>query len=200
MGEALGLPEILVRGWSAKALLVGPHRRQEAEVLLRAASELALEQGLTERARRTALGNLSDLAFGQDRYEHALEYLERSLELARRTGDLPNTWFANSESTYALYHLGRWDEAEAAFAELPEDQLPSGHTLISPLTSVLPIRLYRGELDSARALRDVYLRLENSVDVQERSCFAAANATLTLAEGRYDEALGGASGPWRHRA
>ncbi len=71
MGEALGLPEILVRGWSAKALLVGPHRRQEAEVLLRAASELALEQGLTERAG-ACLGNLSDLAFGQDRYEHAL--------------------------------------------------------------------------------------------------------------------------------
>jgi class 3 adenylate cyclase/tetratricopeptide (TPR) repeat protein len=194
MGEALDLPEILVRGWSAKALLVGPHRRQESEVLLRAASELALEQGLTERAG-TGLGNLSDLAFGQDRYEHALGYLERSLDLARRTGDLPNTWFANSESTYALYHLGRWDEAEAAFAELPEDQLPSGHTLISPLTAVLPIRLYRGELDSARALRDVYLRLEDSVDVQERSCFAAGSATLALAEGRYDEALA-----WGERA
>jgi len=60
---------------------------------------------------------------------------------------------------------------------------------------VLPIRLYRGELDSARALREVYLRLEKSADVQERSCFAAGSATLALAEGRYDETLG-----WGERA
>ncbi|HEY2789700.1 MAG TPA: AAA family ATPase, partial [Gaiellales bacterium] len=188
MGEALGLPEILVRGWSAKSILVAPMRRREAEMLMRWAADLALERGLTERAG-AALGNLSDLAFGRDRYQDALGYLERSLELAHRTGDLPNTWFATSESTYALYHLGRWDDAMAAFVELPEEQLPSGHVLISPLTSVLPIHLYRGELDAARALRDVYARLETSVDIQERSCYAAGCAVLALAEGRYDEAL-----------
>ena len=188
MGEALGLPEILVRGWSAKAILVAPRRRREAEILLRAAAELALEQGLTERAG-TALGNLSDLAFGHDRYEDALGYLGQSLALARRSGDRPNIWFATSESTYALYHLGRWDEAIAAFEELPEEQLPSGHVLISPLTSVLPIHIDRGELEQARALRDIYARLEGSVDVQERSCFAAGSGSVALAEGRYDEAL-----------
>ena len=188
MGERLGQVEILVRGWSAKSILVAPSRRREAEMLMRAAADLAAESGLTERAA-TALGNLSDLAFGHDRYQDALGYLEQSLDLARRAGDRPNIWFATSESTYALYHLGRWDEALAAFAELPEEQLPSGHVLISPLTSVLPIHLHRGELEEGRALRDIYARLEDSVDVQERSCFAAGCGSLALAEGRYDEAL-----------
>ncbi len=188
MGEALGLPEIVVRGWSAKAILVAPSRRREAEMLMRAAADLALEHNLTERAA-TVLGNLSDLAFGHDRYHDALGYLERELDLARRTGDRPNEWFAISESTYALYQLGRWDEALEAFAELPVELLPSGHTLISPLTAILPIHLYRGELDRARELGEIYAPLATSIDVQERSCYAAGHATLALAEGRYDDAL-----------
>jgi class 3 adenylate cyclase/tetratricopeptide (TPR) repeat protein len=188
MGEALGLADILVRGWSARSMIVAPSRRHEAQMLLRAAAELALEHGLFERAS-TALGNLSDFSFGDDRYEDALGYLGQVLELARRTGDRPNEWFANSESTYALYQLGRWDEAMAAFAELPEEQLPSGHVLISPLTGIMPIHLYRGELDQARALCDVYERLQGSIDVQERTCYAAGRSTLELAEGRPEEAL-----------
>lgn len=157
-------------------------------MLLRAAAALAVEQGSSDRAA-TALGNLSDLAFGHDRYQDALGYLGQSLDLARRAGDRPNIWFATSESTYALYHLGRWDEAMAAFAELPKEQLPSGQVLISPLTSIVPIHLERGELEQARALRDIYARLEGSVDVQERACFAAGSGSVAVAEGRYDEAL-----------
>jgi class 3 adenylate cyclase/tetratricopeptide (TPR) repeat protein len=192
MGEALGLPEILVRGWSAKSILIAPSRRREAEMLMRSAAELAIELGLIERAA-TTLGNLSDLAFGDDRYEQALGHLHRMLELARRAGDRPNEWFATSEATYALYQLGRWDEAMAAFEELPRELLPSGHTLISPLTSILPIHLYRGELEQARALCDLYAPLERSIDVQERSCYGAGRAVLALSEGRNEEALSAAN-------
>jgi hypothetical protein len=77
----------------------------------------------------------------------------------------------------------------AAFAELPRELLPSGHTLISPLTSIAPIHLYRGELERARELCVVYARLEGSIDVQERSCFAAGRAATALAEGQFEEAL-----------
>jgi class 3 adenylate cyclase/tetratricopeptide (TPR) repeat protein len=188
MGEALRLPEILVRGWSAKSILIAPLRRREAEMLMRSAAELAIELGLIERAGAT-LGNLSDLAFGDDRYEDALGHLQRVLELARRAGDRPNEWFATSEATYALYQLGRWDEAMVAFEELPRELLPSGHTLISPLTSILPIHLGRGELDAGRALCDLYAPLERSIDVQERSCYGAGRAVVELSEGRYEQAL-----------
>ena len=56
----------------------------------------------------------------------------------------------------------------AAFAEVPSEQLPSGHTLISPLTSIVEIHLNRGRLDEARALLEVFSRLPTSFDVQER--------------------------------
>ena len=96
---------------------------------------------------------------------------------------------ATSESTYALYQLGRWDEALEAFAQLPVELLPSGLALISPLTAILPIHLYRGELERARELCDIYAPLASSIDVQERSCYDAGHATLALAEGRYEDAL-----------
>jgi class 3 adenylate cyclase/tetratricopeptide (TPR) repeat protein len=189
MGEALALPEILVYGWGAKGVLAATRRRRhESRMLLTAAAELALEHGFMERAG-VALGNLSDQAFAVDRYEEALGYLGRSLELARKTGDRPNEWFSHSESTYPLFQLGRWDEAMAAFAEVPPDQLPSGHTLISPLTSIVEIHLNRGRLDEARKLLEVFSRLPTSFDVQERVGYAGSAAAVAHAEGRHADAL-----------
>ena len=189
MGEALALPEILVFGWGAKGVLAATRgRREESRMLLSAAAELALEHGFVERAG-VALGNLSDQAFSVDRYEEALGYLARSLELAGKTGDRPNEWFAHSESTYPLFQLGRWDEAMAAFAEVPPEQLPSGHTLISPLTSIVEIHLHRGQLEAARTLLEVFFRLPTSFDVQERVGYAGSAAAIAHAEGRHADAL-----------
>ncbi len=72
--------------------------------------------------------------------------------LAEAVGSRPHEWFALSESTYALYMLGRWDEAMAAYHELPEELLPTGGTLLSPLSSVLEIHVQRGDLAEARRL------------------------------------------------
>jgi len=189
MGEALGLPEILVYGWGAKGVLAATRgRRQESRMLLSAAVEIALEHGFVERAG-VCLGNLSDQAFAVDRYEEALGHLARVLELARKSGARPNEWFGHSESTYPLFQLGRWDEAMAAFAEVPREQLPSGHTLISPLTSILEIHLNRGQADDARKLLEIFSRLPTSFDVQERVGYAGAAAAVAHAEGRYADAL-----------
>ena len=77
----------------------------------------------------------------------------------------------------------------AAFAEVPREQLPSGHTLISPLTSILEIHLNRGQLDDARRLLEIFSRLPTSFDVQERVGYAGAAAAVAHAEGRYADAL-----------
>ena len=146
MGEALGLPEILVFGWSGKGVWMSRGRRREAQMLLQAAADLALEQGLLDRAS-VSLGNLSDQSFQYDAYAAALVHLDRVREIAQQAGDRPNEWFAYSERTYPLYQLGRWDEALEAFAELPEEQLSIGFTLLSPITSVVEIHIHRGELD-----------------------------------------------------
>jgi class 3 adenylate cyclase/tetratricopeptide (TPR) repeat protein len=191
-GEAYSVPEALTRAWNIKAMLcISEGRPEEARGLYRLALEHALEHELTERAS-SAAGNLSDLSFHRDRYEESLGYLQQSLALARKDGSRTNEWFALSEMTYPLYMLGRWDESLAALAEIPEEKLPAGGTLISPLTSVLELQLHRGDLDEARRIFALYERLATSGDVQDQACYATAEAALRLAEGRYSEALSAA--------
>ena len=48
-------------------------------------------------------------------------YLADALRCARRVGIGPASG-ASRETTYPLYMLGRWDEALAAFAEVPEER------------------------------------------------------------------------------
>jgi class 3 adenylate cyclase/tetratricopeptide (TPR) repeat protein len=188
-GESHRVPEALSRAWTTKAILTTTGGRpEEARGLFRLVLEHALENELTERASN-ACGNLSDISFQRDRYREALGYLQQALELARKDGSRPQEWFASSEMTYALYMLGMWDEAIAALAEIPEEKLPSGGTLISPLTSVLELHLHRGQAGDARRMLALYERLATSPDVQEQACYATAQAAVARSEGRPDDAL-----------
>jgi tetratricopeptide (TPR) repeat protein len=192
IGESLSLPEVLIRAWTTKGILViGQGRPEEARGLFKLALEHAVEHELTERAAN-ACGNLSDISFQRDRYEEALGYLQQSLALARKDGDRPAEWFALSEMTYAQYMTGRWDESISTLAEIPEEKLPTGGTLISPLTSVLELQIQRGNLVEARRIFSIYAYLAGSHDVQDQACYAAAEAALGRADGRPAEALAAA--------
>jgi tetratricopeptide (TPR) repeat protein len=189
IGESLALPEILERAWTTKAMITTTHGRlEEARGLFKLALEHALEHELTQRAAN-ACGNLSDISFQRDRYAEALGYLQQALALGRNDGDRPVEWFALSEMTYALYMSGRWDEALAAFAEIPEEKLAVGGTLISPLTSVLELHVHRGNLEEARRIFSLYPHLATSSDVQDQATYACAEAALARAEGRHPDAL-----------
>jgi class 3 adenylate cyclase/tetratricopeptide (TPR) repeat protein len=190
IAEAQGLPRVLANAVMIKAMVGASGRHpEEARGLFQLSFEIAQKHELREEASR-ASSNLSDLAFRRDRYTEALAHLEQSLALARTVGSRPHEWFALSESTYALYMLGRWDEATAVFGELPEEHLPTGGTLLSPLSSILEIHVHRGDLAAARRLLAIYARLEDSADVQERAAWAAASACVLHAEGRHAEAVG----------
>jgi class 3 adenylate cyclase/tetratricopeptide (TPR) repeat protein len=189
IAEAHGLPRVLANAVMIKAMVGASGRHpEEARGLFGLALELAQTHGLREEASRAA-SNLSDLAFRRDRYPDALAHLERALELGRVVGSRPHEWFAMSESTYALYMLGRWDEAMAVYRELPEEHLSTGGTLLSPLSSILEIHVHRGDIAAARRLLEIYARVENSADVQERAAWSAAQACILHAEGRYAEAV-----------
>ena len=99
MGEALGLPEILVCGWSGKGVWWPrpPPRGRDAAAGGRRPGARA---GLLDRAS-VSFGNLSDQSFQYDRYAAALVHLDRVREIAQQAGDRPNEWFAYSERTYA---------------------------------------------------------------------------------------------------
>jgi tetratricopeptide (TPR) repeat protein len=189
ISEAQWLPDVLTRALIYKGVLaMWESRPEEAFALMDHALKIALENDLPARAT-LAYFDLSDLMFRRDRYGDALNYLGQAVALARRIGDRLREWELLSETTYPLYMAGRWDEALSVFHEIPEEQIRSAGTLLSPLTSILEIQLHRGNPAAAEALLALYPRLEGSADMQERSCLAGAKATVCLAKGQYREAV-----------
>jgi tetratricopeptide (TPR) repeat protein len=188
VAEQLNLPEVLNLGWVTKALVYTVTRPNESRGLYRLALESALENNLADIAARAA-GNLSDLSFQADRYQESLSYLEQSLALARKSGTRGGEWFALSEMTYAQWMLGRWDQALELFGQIPEQMLPTGGTLLSPLNSILEIRLARGDAESARGLQALYERLGTSADVQEQAAHRGAITSLAFHDRRFADAL-----------
>jgi hypothetical protein len=85
--------------------------------------------------------------------------------------------------------LGRWDEAQTTSEEFTPEQFESGGLMLSLLQSAVEIHIQRGELDDARRVFSMFSRLEESTDVQERSCYLGSRAALRRAEGRPQEAL-----------
>jgi predicted ATPase/class 3 adenylate cyclase len=188
IAQSLGFPEVLTRALAYKSIIaIGRGRPEEALAFLKHGLAVALEHDLFDSALNLYF-NLSDVTFQRDRYDDALGYLREALELTRRRGNRPFEWAVVAETTYPLFMTGRWEEALAAAAELPEERLQSALTL-SLLTSGLEIRLHRGDLGEARRLHSLYAELEHTPEIQDRGCYLAAAATLRGAEGNQDDAL-----------
>jgi class 3 adenylate cyclase/tetratricopeptide (TPR) repeat protein len=189
VAQALRLPEALSRALGVKALLARAGGRPEEELAFhRHSIRYALEHDLSSHAA-TGYGNLSDACFQGDRYGEALEVLREALALARRVGDRRNELFAHSEMSYALTMTGRWNEALAAYEEIPEEQLGVSTILASPLTGVFEIHLHRGQVADATGLLSRFSYLERSVEVQDAAIFAGARAALSFAEKKFGDAL-----------
>jgi tetratricopeptide (TPR) repeat protein len=188
LAEALRVPELLARGWNTKAIVISVRRPEEARGLFQLAAEHALAHDVHHTAT-SAIGNLSDLGFQRDRYAESLGHLERMLGLTRRIGHRANELFALSEITYPLTMLGRWDEALARLAEIPDEYIGVDSSLVSPLMAVLEIHLRRGELDQARGLLARYEELSRVGDVQTRGGYHNGEASVLLAEGNHAAAL-----------
>ena len=156
--------------------------------LVRRALEIAIDSDLVDDAG-TCYFLLSDNRFRTDDYVEALAYLDESLALARRRGNRPSEWSVLAERTYPLCMLGRWDEVRATSDELTPEQLRSGGLMLSLLQSSVEVHIQRGDLDGARRIFSMFSRLEDSTDVQDRSCYLGTRAALRRAEGQLREAL-----------
>ena len=88
-----------------------------------------------------------------------------------------------------LYQLGRWDEALAAFEELPVGAAPERARADQPADGDPPDPLHRGDLEQgAGAVR--HLRAAGRTRRRAGAIMLRrGRATLALAEGRYDDAL-----------
>jgi len=185
IAEFLGSAEALATSFNTRSLIARQAgRHHEAIAFLEQARAIALEHDL--EVLGSIYFNLSDGMLHRDRYEEALGYLREGLALARRRGTRLGEWATLAESSYPLCMLGRWDEALAAAAQIPEDRLQEAVTL-SLLFSVVEIQIRRGNPAEARRVLSLYP--ETSSDLQERSAIVAGRAAVLHGEGRLEEAL-----------
>ena len=187
IAEALHLPEMLARGWVTRGRIIYPSRPEESRGLAQLALETARAHELHAQVT-SPLGDLSDLGFGYDRYAESLGYLEQLLEHTRRMGTRRSEWFALGEMTYALTMLGRWEEAFARLAEIPDERIGVDASAISALGGPLEIHLHRGELAEARSLLARFDHFSRN-DTQVQGTIGEATSAVRLAEGKSEEAL-----------
>jgi class 3 adenylate cyclase/tetratricopeptide (TPR) repeat protein len=189
IAEGHGYPRALAIALRGKAAIVFSRGHpEESTALLKQSLEVALAHDLADDTG-PAYFTLSDREFRRDRYGEALDYLRKCLAHARKLGHRPWEWGSLAEMTYPLYMLGRWEDALTMLEEPTEEQTRSGGILLSLLTSVVDIHVHRGRLDEAHKVFSLFSHLEESTDIQDRSCYLAARAALHRAEGRLLEAL-----------
>ena len=177
---------LALRAKGAVAFSLG--HAEESVALMKHALEFSLEHDLADDAN-VCYFILSDRCFRFDRYTEALEYLDKSLALARKQGDRPAEWAALSERTYPFLMHGRWDEVVETTDEFTQEQVDSGGVVLSLLQAGVEVHIQRGELDAARRIYSLFSRLESSADVQDRDSHFAATAVLRRAEGQLEEAI-----------
>jgi class 3 adenylate cyclase/tetratricopeptide (TPR) repeat protein len=189
VAEALSLPEVLAEALATKASVLHFRGRvNESQGLTARALQIALEHDLASAAVR-AYGNLAFVLSSRDRHEAAVEQLERGLAMARKVGSRPWELHLLDALVDTLLMLGRWDEADARAAEIPEPQVASGAAVLASVTSLPEMHVRRGELERAEGLLARGAALRDSGDLQDRAAAWASWAVLLQAQGRHAEAL-----------
>ena len=199
LAELLGLPEVLSQAVNTKGMILSVRGRTgEASALVRYALEVALEHDIPSAAFR-AYNNVADMEARSDRFEAAATGYRDGLALARRVGHRQQEWQYLGQ-TYPHLMLGRWDEALAQAAEIPDDVFAQTRfPFVSYLGNSVAILAHRGEWEAAEQLCRRFDGLRESADVSEVAAYAWARSTLLLAHGRAAEALTAAEEAWQLR-
>jgi tetratricopeptide (TPR) repeat protein len=169
-------------------LLSSGGRTTEGLALIRNALDIALKHDKPYAALR-AYYNLADVTVQVDRASESADLVAEALALARKVGNRYWEWVFLGFA-HPLYLLGDWDEVVAREEGLPHDDWTQVRIAFTTLlTSIVPTRVHRGELERARDQWRFFAELETSADVQERAQGRVAAAAFCFAEKRYDEAL-----------
>ena len=188
LAEWLWLPEVLAEALQTKGVLaINRGRLEEAHALIGHSLEIALGNDLTSSALR-AYNNLGETLTRRDRFDDAVEAYDSGVALATRAGNQAWAWILLSERSYTLAMVGRWHDALASVADIPQD----AYAELRPIglaTSLTEIHGYRGEPDEIRSVVAAFGRLESTTDLQERFQYAATRAMLARSKGRWAEAL-----------
>jgi class 3 adenylate cyclase/tetratricopeptide (TPR) repeat protein len=190
LAESLWLPEVLAEALNTTGVIATfGSRLEQAQALVKRALELALEHELSAAALR-AFNNLGDILHRRDRCEDATVQLEQGIAYARRVGDRNWEQGLLGELSWSLALTGRWPEAVSILNQVPEERLVElNPTFLISLPEPL---VAQGRLEDAQHLVSLHARHEDSTDIQQRSCYRAAQAVVLRAEGKEREALAAA--------
>lgn len=123
-----------------------------------------------------------------DQAHKSAELARDGLALARRVGNRYWEWSLLGFA-YPLF-VGDWDEVVAREDGLPEEDWAQARLAFATLlTSIVPVRVNRGQLEEAKRSTRLFAEFEASADMQEQAQVHFAEAALLLAEGRNAEAL-----------
>ena len=101
---------------------------------------------------------------------------------------------------YPLYALGRWDEALALAADVPDEAfVQTRFPFMCLLGPVVSIHLHRGDVEAAARLTALHPEIRDSDDLTERAAYVWAEALLLLASGDAAGALRAAETSWDMR-
>jgi len=157
---------------------------EESFALMKHALDFSLEHDL-EADAATSYFILSDRCFRADRYTEALEYLDKSLALARKQGSRPVEW-GRSPSDLPAPHarpLGR--VVERLTLHTGAGRLRG--VVLSVLQQASRCTSSAANFDAPNRIFSLYARLETSTDVQDRETYlsaAALSAALRAASRR----------------
>jgi tetratricopeptide (TPR) repeat protein len=190
LAESLWLPEVLAESLNSAGVIATFHSRlEQAQALIKRALELALEYELPAAALR-AFNNLGDVLHRRDRLEEATNQLEQGIAYARRVGDRNMEQLLLGELSWSFAFTGRWPEALSLFDQVPEERLAELNP--SFLISLPDPLIEQGRLEDARRVLSLHARYEDSTDIQQRTCYRAAEAIVLHAEGKDREAFAAA--------
>src|SRR5262249_5701307 len=173
-------------------LLAARNRIEEALALIRHSLAVALDNDLPNTALRAYI-NLGAFMYEQDRHVEEREIAQQGLALARKTGDRWREVSFQAGGAFALFWLGRWDEAVAELDALSDvEDFSSVSSPLLELVAATPLFVERGDLERARALLALIPEGMKTGDVQTRGMVLTMLARLLRAEGRPAEALAAA--------
>jgi len=192
IAEALRFPEVLSQALNTLSVIAAWQQHYEhAFALVKHSLEIALENDLSTPALRAHV-NLGEFLTRRDRHDEAKDCYLTGLALARRVGNRQWELVLLAEFSYTLALTGVWGELLELVAEIPTEAF-SDISLVATLSSLPEVHLARGKTRELERLLNSFERMEHSVDVQERSSWAAARARFLREEGRYTEALASAT-------
>jgi tetratricopeptide (TPR) repeat protein len=190
IADLLGLPELASQALTTKSILLdAAGRRAESEALVRHALVIALENDLHVAAIR-AYFNLGETVAVRDRFDDGVTYCASGLALARRVGNFMWELRLLGNLLTPLIVLGRWGEAVACAAEMPQpgDQV-AGTDVLAGYLPMARLYVRRGDIPAAERLVTAAVSAASSVDLQQSGSYAAAAGAVHAARGEHREAL-----------